>query len=64
VSFQWRPNLRDEADNKFVDAAVEGAAIVVTYNVADFADSDVPRYGWAAMTPREFLSRYPIEEAG
>jgi putative PIN family toxin of toxin-antitoxin system len=62
--FQWRPNLRDESDNKFVDAAVEGAAIIVTYNAADFRDSDVPRYGWAAMTPQEFLSRYPIEEAG
>jgi len=62
VSFQWRPDLRDEADNKFTDAAVEAAAIIVTYSAADFRDSDIPRFGWAAMTPQESLARYLAEE--
>jgi predicted nucleic acid-binding protein len=64
LAFQWRPNLRDESDNKFVDAAIHGGAIIVTYNVADYRHPDIPRHGWTAMTPQEFVSRYLIEEAG
>ena len=63
VDFQWRPNLRDETDNKFVEAAIHGAAIIVTYNVADYRDPDMARHGWTAMTPQEFLVRYPIQES-
>jgi predicted nucleic acid-binding protein len=63
LDFVWRPNLRDEADNKFVDAAVHGSAIIVTYNVDHYRAPDIKQYGWAVMTPREFLTRYPIEEA-
>jgi predicted nucleic acid-binding protein len=60
--FSWRPNLRDESDNKFVDAAVCASAIVVTYNVRHFDSADLPRHGWALMRPREFVARY-LEEA-
>ena len=63
LAFQWRPNLRDESDNKFVDAAICGAAVIVTYNIADYRDSDIPRHGWMAVTPHEFVSRYLVEEA-
>jgi len=63
LDFVWRPNLSDEADNKFVDAAVHGSAIILTYNVDHYRAPDIKQYGWAVMTPREFLTRYPIEEA-
>jgi predicted nucleic acid-binding protein len=60
--FSWRPNLRDEGDNKFVNAAVHAAAIIVTYNDADYRDGDLVRHGWVAMSPAEFLTRYEIKE--
>jgi predicted nucleic acid-binding protein len=62
LAFQWRPNLQDESDNKFVEAAIHGAAIVVTYNVAHYREPDMAQHGWSVMAPQEFLTRYPIEE--
>ena len=56
--FSWRPNLRDESDNKFVDAAVHASAIVVTYNTRHFDSPDLPRHGWGLMRPRELVARY------
>ncbi len=61
-ALQWRPNLRHESDNKFVEAAIHGGAIIVTYNVAHYRDADLAPHGWMAMTPHEFLTRYFIEE--
>jgi predicted nucleic acid-binding protein len=58
LRFSWRPNLRDESDNKFVEAASHAAAVIVTYNVTDYRTPDLHEHGWAAMTPREFLARY------
>ncbi len=60
--FSWRPKLRDESDNKFVDAAVHTSAIVVTYNTRHFDSPDLPRHGWSLMRPREFVARY-LQEA-
>lgn len=58
LRFSWRPNLRDEGDNKFVEAAIHGTAVIITYNVSDYRDSDLHRQGWTVMTPQEFLTRY------
>ena len=58
VRFSWRPNLRNEADNKYVEAAIHAAAVIVTYRVSDFRPSELPPHGWTVMTPREFLARY------
>ena len=58
LHFSWRPNLPDEGDNKFVDAAIHATAVIVTYKASDFRGADLPQYGWTAMTPREFLARY------
>jgi putative PIN family toxin of toxin-antitoxin system len=58
LRYPWRPNLRDEDDNKFVEAAIHGAAVIVTYNLSDFRQIDMRPYGWCTMTPREFLARY------
>jgi putative PIN family toxin of toxin-antitoxin system len=58
LRFSWRPNLRDEGDNKFVEAAIHAAAVIVTYNVSDFLAPDLGPHGWTVMTPQEFLARY------
>ena len=58
VRFSWRPNLQDEGDNKFVEAAIHTAAVIVTRNVSDFERSDLARHGWNVLTPPEFLARY------
>jgi len=52
------PNLLDEADNKFIEAAT---AIIVTYNVRDFAQVDLVKHGWDVMTPFEFTTLYDLE---
>lgn len=59
--FNWRPNLIDESDNKFIEAAIAGTAIIVTYNIRDFAQRDLTKHGWDVMTPLEFTTRYDLE---
>jgi predicted nucleic acid-binding protein len=61
LRFSWRPDLIDEADNKFVEAATAGAAIIVTYNLRDFLQRDLAKHGWDVMTPFEFVTRYHLE---
>jgi predicted nucleic acid-binding protein len=58
LRFSWRPNLRDEGDNKFVEAAIHTAAVIATYNVSDFCSPGLKPHGWTVMTPQEFLARY------
>jgi len=58
LRFSWRPNLKDEGDNKFVEAAIHAAAVIATYNVRDFRSPDLPPHGWTVMMPQEFLARY------
>jgi predicted nucleic acid-binding protein len=58
VNFVWRPNLADERDNKFVEAAIHTGATIVTYNERDFATGDLPRFGWSVMNAQEFVTRY------
>ncbi len=58
LRFSWRPNLRDEGDNKFVEAAIHATAVIVTYNVSDFRSPELGQHGWTVMTPQEFLAHY------
>jgi predicted nucleic acid-binding protein len=58
ISFAWRPNLADEGDNKFVEAAIHAAATIVTYNERDLLAGDLPRFGWSVMNPHDFVTRY------
>jgi len=62
LHFSWRPNLLDESDNKFVEAAIHGSAIIVTYNVRDFANRELLKYGWDVMTPVDLMTRYDVEK--
>jgi len=61
LRFSWRPNLMDEADNKFVEAAIAASAIIVTYNTRDFAKPDLKKYGWEVMTPIDFATLFELE---
>ncbi len=55
VSFLWRPQLRDPADEFVLEAAVNGRAqAIVTHNVTDFRVS-AQRFGVVTQTPAEFL---------
>lgn len=58
VNFAWRPNLADESDNKFVEAAIHAGATIVTYNRRDFVLGDLRPFGWSVMSPQEFATRY------
>jgi predicted nucleic acid-binding protein len=58
INFAWRPNLLDESDNKFVEAAIHAGATIVTYNERDFLLADLARFGYSVMSPQEFATRY------
>lgn len=60
LHFSWRPNLFDEADNKFVEAAIAATAIIITYNVRDFICVDLVKHGWDVMTPVDFATLYDL----
>ncbi len=60
IHFSWRPNLQDESDNKFVEAAVHAGATIVTYDIRDYSAGDLTPHGWTWMTPHEFVTRYSL----
>ena len=62
LHFCWRPNLVDDTDDKFIEAAIAGTAIIVTYNVRDFARRDLTKHGWEVMTPLEFTTLYDLDD--
>ena len=56
ISYLWRPNLRDEADNHVVELAVAGnAAWIVTGNARDVAEAELVFDGFRVVTPGEWL---------
>jgi|ERR1022692_497722 putative PIN family toxin of toxin-antitoxin system len=55
LSFLWRPQLKDPADELMLEAAVNGrAAAIITHNVNDFRPT-TERFGVATLAPAEFL---------
>jgi putative PIN family toxin of toxin-antitoxin system len=57
ISYLWRPNLRDEADNHVAELAIAGnAPIVITGNHKDFASAQL-KMPFEVLTPGEFLKR-------
>ena len=59
ISFRWRPQLRDPADELMLDAAVNGhAEAIVTHNVADFEPAS-PKFGMRTLTPAQLLKELP-----
>ena len=59
ISFRWRPQLRDPADELMLEAAVNGrAAALVTHNLADFS-AVAPRFAVRVLTPSKALKELP-----
>ena len=58
IHFSWRPNLTDESDNKFVEAAMHTGATIVSYNALDYRAADLAQFGYSVMAPQEFALRY------
>jgi len=57
ISWLWRPNLRDEADNHLIELAVAGdAAYIVTANLKDFRGSEMRFDSIRVILPAEYLS--------
>lgn len=55
VFYLWRPTLKDPDDDMVLELAVKSGAMIVTWNVRDFAKAG--RFGVAVVTPRQFLQQ-------
>ena len=56
VSYLWRPQLKDPADEMILEAAVNGRADwIVTFNLKHFVEL-ADRFGMKAVTPGEGLN--------
>jgi putative PIN family toxin of toxin-antitoxin system len=53
VNFSYRPTLRDEGDELVLEAAINGQADVVTFNVRDFVPAS--RFGIRVLRRGELL---------
>jgi putative PIN family toxin of toxin-antitoxin system len=55
ISYSWRPQLSDAADEMVLETAINGLAdVLVTHNVRDFAKGAV-RFGIRVLRPGELL---------
>lgn len=58
-SFLFRPNLRDEDDNMFVElAVVSQSGYLITQNVRDYAESELRFESFKTVTPASFLKEW------
>ena len=57
IAFAWRPNLKDEADNMFVELAIASSSqYLVTNNIRDFTQgADLKNDDLRIVTPGAFL---------
>ena len=60
IRYLWRPNLRDETDNKFVELAIASdSRYLITQNTRDFTvDTELNLEPLAIVTPAQFLSEW------
>lgn len=60
VSFGWRPNLPDEADNHLIELAVAaGAEAIVTHNLRDVARGELVWPSLRVLSPAQCLENWP-----
>ncbi len=57
IDYLWRPNLRDEADNMFVELALaSGSEYLITQNVRDYTiDNELILDSFSIIIPSDFL---------
>ena len=59
IFYNWRPNLRDEADNHLIELAIAGnAETIVTRNIRDFTGMDLSFPDLQIITPEDFIKEY------
>ncbi len=60
VTYMWRPNLRDEGDNMFIELArASGSEYLITSNTRDFLlDSDLKNEDIRIVTPGTFMNEW------
>ena len=60
IDYLWRPNLRDEADNMFVELAVaSGSEHLITRNVRDYTiENELLLDSLSVVTPATFLNAW------
>jgi putative PIN family toxin of toxin-antitoxin system len=60
IRYLWRPNLRDENDNMFIELALaSGSQYLITQNIRDFTvDAELSPEPLAIVTPAEFLNEW------
>ena len=54
IFYLWRPILRDTKDDHVLELAVKTNAMIITWNLKDFAPAS-SRFGLEAETPRGLL---------
>jgi uncharacterized protein len=60
IYYAWRPNLKDEGDNHVFELAVAAQdAILLTWNVRDFASAELRFPGVRILTPAQWLEINP-----
>jgi len=56
--FLWRPNLPDEADNHIIELAIAANVdYIVTNNLKDFVQPELPHIGYEVISPPQLLRR-------
>jgi putative PIN family toxin of toxin-antitoxin system len=57
LHYMWRPNLRDEADNHVFELAVAAQnAVLLTWNLRDFASAELRFPHIRVLTPAQWLA--------
>jgi len=57
IHYLWRPQVRDQADDMVLEAAVNAMAdAIVSFNLKDFGDAPL-RFGIEVLLPRDALTR-------
>jgi predicted nucleic acid-binding protein len=58
--YQWRPQLRDPADEMVLEAAVNAQAdAIVTYNLRDFKPAQL--FGVAVLNPQQAFKQFQLD---
>jgi len=57
ADFLWRPNLRDEGDNMFIELAqASGSDYLITSNIRDFTVASELKFdSFLVVTPKDFM---------
>lgn len=56
IHYLWRPNLKDEKDNLFVELAVASQSeYLIASNTRDFIGDDLKMQSFQVVTPAEFI---------